>query len=145
VEAATDGAGRYAEALRVLGMPEFLDLEDLEDLVVIAGIATGGPALVRDHGLLASAVPRTRTTVFGEDAYPTLPEKAAALLHSLARNRPLVDGNKRLAWLATHTFLRITGVALRTDDDAVVELVVAVADRTLDEVGGIARRLAAWA
>jgi death-on-curing protein len=118
---------------------EFLDLEDL---LVIAGIATGGPVLVRDHGLLASALARPRTTVFGEDAYPGLLDKAAALMHSLAGNHALVDGNKRLAWLAGYTFLRLNGVDLRTDDAQVVELVIAVADGSLDEVSEIAKRLA---
>ena len=80
-------------------MTEFLDVEDL---VVIAGVATGAPVLVRDYGLLASAAARPRATVFGEDAYPGLFEKAAALGHSLAGNYALVDGNKRLAWLATY-------------------------------------------
>jgi death-on-curing protein len=120
---------------------EFLDLEDL---LVIAGIATGGPVLVRDHGLLASALARPRTTVFGEDAYPGLLDKAAALMHSLAGNHALVDGNKRLAWLAGYTFLRLNGVDLRTDDAQVVELVIVVADGSLDEVSEIAKRLAPW-
>ncbi len=122
-------------------MTEFLDLDDL---MVIAGIATGGPVLMRDHGLLGSALARPQTTVFGEDAYPSLLDKAAALLHSLACNHALVDGNKRLAWLATYTFLRINGVDLATDDEQVVELVIAVADGTLDEVGEIAKLLEPW-
>jgi death-on-curing protein len=120
---------------------EFLDLDDL---LVIAGIATGGQVLVRDHGLLASALARPQTTVFGEDAYPGLFDKAAALLHSLAGNHALVDGNKRLAWLATYTFLRINGVDLTADDEQVVELVISVADGTLDDVGEIAKLLAPW-
>jgi death-on-curing protein len=120
---------------------EFLDLEDL---LVIAEIATGGSVLVRDHGLLASALARPQTTVFGEDGYPGLLDKAAALLQSLAGNHALVDGNKRLAWLATYTFLRLNGVDLRTDDAQVVDVVIAVADGTLDEVGDIAKRLEPW-
>ncbi len=123
-------------------MTEFLDGDDL---VVIASVATGGPVLVRDHGLLASAAARPRTTVFGSDAYPGLLEKAAALLHSLAGNHALVDGNKRLAWLATYTFLRINDVELLAAQDQVVELVTAVADGSLDEVGEIAKRLEPWA
>ena len=123
-------------------MTEFLDLDDL---VVIAGIATGEQVLVRDHGLLASAAARPPTTVFGADAYPTLIEKAAALLHSLAGNHALVDGNKRLAWLAPYTFLRINGVELVARQDEVVNLVIAVADGSLDDVGEIAKRLEPWA
>lgn len=122
-------------------MTEFLDLDDL---LVIARDAVGGEVLVRDHGLLASAAARPQTTVFGEDAYPTLHTKAAALMHSLACNHPLVDGNKRLAWLATYVFLDINGDPPQAGDDEVVELVLAVADGTLRDVEKIAERLAAW-
>lgn len=64
---------------------------------------------LRDAGLLSSAIARSRTTVFGEDAYPDLPTKAAALFESLVRNRPLPDGNKRLAVVLTWTFLLNNG------------------------------------
>ena len=74
-------------------MTEFLDLEDL---ITISALATGIDAEVRDYGLLESAVARPRTTVFGEDAYPDLHLKAAALLQSLTRNHALIDG-RRLA------------------------------------------------
>lgn len=81
-------------------MTDYLTLEDL--LEIASGVLP--EVLIRDSGLLASAAERPRTTVFGEDAYPTFPVKAAALIHSLARNHPLVDGNKRLAWSATRIF-----------------------------------------
>jgi death on curing protein len=67
------------------------------------------------------------------------------LLHSLARNRPLVDGNKRLAWLATYVFLAKNGVELDPDDDAAYDLVVAVAAGEVDEVAEIAAPLSARA
>jgi death on curing protein len=67
--------------------------------------------------------------------------KAAALLHSLARNHPLVDGNKRLAWLATWVFLAKSGVELDPDDDAAYDFVVAVAAGEIDDVEAIARIL----
>ncbi len=101
---------------------EYLDLEDLLALVRILGT---GP--VADVGLLDSAAGRPRAQAFGEDAYPTLRLKAAALLHSLARNHALVDGNKRLAWLATVVFLDLNGHAPDLDDDAAFELVMDVA------------------
>jgi death-on-curing protein len=84
---------------------DFLSVEDLLE------IATGvlPEVLVRDHGLLESAAARPQTSVFGDDAYPTFAGKAAALLHSLARNHPLVDGNKPLAWAATRTFCLLNG------------------------------------
>lgn len=114
---------------------------DADDLLLIAGDAVGGEFAVRDHGLLASAVARPRATAFGEDAYPTPYLKAAALLHSLACNHPLVDGNKRLAWLATFVFLDVDGIRLSTSQDDVVDLVLAVADGTLRDVEKIAERL----
>lgn len=70
---------------------------------------------VRDYGLLESALARPQASVFGQDAYPDLWQKAAALMESLARNHALVDGNKRLAWYATWVFLQINGHRLRAD------------------------------
>jgi death on curing protein len=113
-----------------------------EQVLRIARRAVGGPVEVRDLGLLDAAVHRPRASVLGRDAYPDLMTKAAALLHSLARNHPLVDGNKRLAWLATYVFLAKNGVELDPSDDDAYELVVAVAAGELDEVEEIARRLA---
>jgi death-on-curing protein len=117
---------------------------DADDLLLIAERAIGGEMLVRDHGLLASAAARPRATVFGEDAYPDVLTKAASLLQSLACNHPLVDGNKRLAWLATYVFLDINGHRVVATQDQVVDLVVAVADGTLSDVADIAARLAPW-
>jgi len=88
---------------------EFLDLEDLLGLVSALG---AGP--VRDLGLLDSACHRPRAGLFGREAYPTLAGKASALMHSLAGNHPLVDGNKRLALLATAVFLRINAYRRRS-------------------------------
>ena len=101
---------------------EHLDLEDLLHLVRLLDI---GP--VRDVGLLDSAANRPRATAFGSDAYPSISEKAAALLHSLAGNHGLVDGNKRLAWLATVVFLDLNGCATELGDDEAFELVMDVA------------------
>jgi death-on-curing protein len=111
----------------------------VEQALRIARVAVGGPVLVRDAGLLEAAVHRPRATVLGHDAYPDLFSKAAALLHSLARNHARVDGNKRLAWLATYVFCAKNGVDLDPDDDdAAYDLVVAVASGTLDDVRQIA-------
>ncbi len=114
---------------------EYLDLEDLLGLVRTLGV---GP--VRDVGLLDSAAGRPRSSAFGEDAYPSLDLKAAALLHSLARNHPLLDGNKRLAWLATVVFLDLNEQAPDLDDDAAFDLVMDAAQGTV-EVEEIAKRL----
>ena len=81
-------------------------------------------------------------TAFGEDAYPTFTEKAAALMHSLARNHPLVDGNKRLAWSATRAFCLLNGYDIRYEVDAAESFVLAVAAGESD-VPGIARWLEA--
>jgi death-on-curing protein len=114
---------------------EYLDLEDLLGLVRALGT---GP--VRDVGLLDSAAARPRSGAFGEDAYATFSLKAAALLHSLVGNHALVDGNKRLGWLATVVFLDLNGHAPDLDDDAAFALVMDVAAGAVD-VEGIAAGL----
>lgn len=116
---------------------EYLDLEDLLGLVRALG---AGP--VRDVGLFDSAAARPRSQAFGEDAYGTLALKAAALLHSLVGNHTLVDGNKRLGWLATVVFLDLNGYAPDLDDDAAFALVMEVAAGAVD-VGDIAAGLRA--
>jgi death-on-curing protein len=112
----------------------------LDDLLHVAD-RTLGEFQVRDAGLLESAAARPQATAFGADAYPRLPEKAAALLHSLARNHPLVDGNKRLALAATIAFLGLNGRRLALTNDEAYDLVVAVAAGSLDDIAAIARGL----
>ncbi len=114
---------------------EYLSLEDLLDLVNALG---AGP--VRDLGLLDSACHRPQASLFGREAYPTLAGKAAALMHSLACNHALVDGNKRLALLAAVVFLRINGHVLDLTDDESFDLTVSVAAGQLD-AEGICKRL----
>ncbi|MEL7157743.1 MAG: Fic family protein, partial [Actinomycetota bacterium] len=82
---------------------------DLEDLIELARRLLGDPPPIRDLGLLGSAVARPKTTAFGEDAYPDVWSKAAALLQSVVNNHPLIDGNKRLGWMATAVFLELNG------------------------------------
>jgi death-on-curing protein len=118
---------------------------NVEQALRIARAAVGGPIEVRDVGLLESAVHRPRASVLGQNAYPDLLTKAGALLHSLARTNPLVDGNKRLAWLATWVFLAKNSAVLDPDDDTAYQLVVEVAAGTLDDVDTIARALASFA
>lgn len=86
---------------------------------------------------------RPRTTVFGEDAYPSTQEKAGALLHSVARNHALVDGNKRVALAATIALLGINGLRPTLTNDEAYDLVIEVASGQLDDVPGIATRLEA--
>jgi death on curing protein len=114
---------------------------DLDDLLHVAARTLGQEAPVRDHGLLESALARPQATVFGKDAYPTLEEKAAALLHSLARNHALVDGNKRLALAATIAFLGLNGRRLTLSNDEAYDLVMAVAAGDRQDVADLAGRL----
>ena len=114
---------------------EYLTLEDVLGLVNALG---AGP--VRDLGLLDSACHRPQAGFFGQEAYPTLSGKAAALMHSLACNHALVDGNKRLALLATVVFLRINGHRLDLTDDEAFDLTMSVAAGQLD-ADGIEKRL----
>ena len=99
--------------------------------------------MVRDHGLLESALGRPQATVFGADAYPSLDAKAAALLHSLARSHALVDGNKRLALGALIAFHGLNGRRLTLTNDAAYDLVIKVATGQLDTVDDIAAILSA--
>ena len=114
---------------------EYLDLEDLLQLTSDLG---AGP--VRDVGLLDSAAARSGASAFGAEAYPTLELKVAAMLHSIAHNRALVDGNKRLAWLATVVFLDINRHTTEIDDESAFSLTMNVAAGE-DELADIAARL----
>ena len=107
---------------------DYVGVDDL--LEIAAGVLP--EVLVRDVGLLASAAARPRTSVFGEDAYPDLESKAAALLHSVARNHPLVDGNKRLAWSSMRTFLLLNDADVRYTVDDAETMVLGVAAGNLD-------------
>jgi death-on-curing protein len=119
---------------------EYLDLDDLIDL---ARTLLGDPPPIRDVGLLGSAAARPQSTVFGEDAYPDLVTKAAALLQSIVNNHALIDGNKRLGWLATAVFLELNGIkASRMANDDVYELVIWIACSNPD-LADITRRLQA--
>ena len=115
---------------------------DIDDLLHIAERVL--PTVeVRDVGLLEAAVARPQATAFGQDAYPALHEKAAALLHSIVRNHALVDGNKRHGLAAVIAFYGTNGVRLTFSNDQAYELVMAVADGRFDTVDQIAPQLAA--
>jgi death-on-curing protein len=101
------------------------------DLLEIA-LGVVGDVAVRDRGLLASAAARPQSSAFGEVAYPTFAAKAAALLHSIARNHALIDGNKRLAWAAARIFCLLNGRDLNFSPDEAERLVVAVARGDLE-------------
>ncbi|KPM54759.1 death-on-curing protein [Frankia sp. R43] len=113
----------------------------LRELLYIAERAIGSEPVVRDHGLLESALARPRATVFGRDAYPTLDGKAAALLHSLARNHALVDGNKRLALAGLIAFYGVNGRRLTLTNDEAYDLIMSIASGVLDSVEDITKIL----
>jgi len=119
----------------------YLDSEDVLNLAAQA--CDGMHIMVRDVGLLESAVHRPSASMFGQEAYTDLFDKAAALLQSLAINHPLVDGNKRMAWLSCVVFLSLNGVQLRPDIDAAERLVIDVATGVMDEVKVISEGLRA--
>lgn len=114
---------------------------DVDDLIGLAAVLLGDPPPVRDLGLLGSAAARPRASAFGDDAYPDLWAKAAALLHSIVKNHPLVDGNKRLGWVACAVFLDINGIDVtRATNDDVYDLVIEVASNPI-EITDLAKRL----
>ena len=125
-------------------MSEEIEYLDLDDLVAAAEVAVGHHPEVRDWGLLEAALARPKASVFGEDAYPGLNGKAAALLHSLVTNHALVDGNKRLGLVAVLLFYGMNGYDLTATEDERVDLIVAIADGRLSEVEKIADHLARW-
>jgi len=113
----------------------------VEEILHIGTRVLGGEPMVRDVGLLESAAARPQATVFGEDAYPGIHEKAAALLHSVVQNHALVDGNKRLGLATTTVFYALNGRRVRATNDEAYDLVIAVARGELREVAEIASRL----
>ncbi|KQX17269.1 phage killer protein [Streptomyces sp. Root431] len=115
----------------------------VQEVLELADFACAGQQIaVRDLGLLSSAVHRPQSQMFGVEAYSDLFEKAAALLQSLAVNHPLVDGNKRMAWMCTVVFLDFNGTEMvGVDQDEAYKLVIDVATGDLEDVVLIARRL----
>ena len=114
---------------------------DLADVLALASRLLGDPPPIRDVGLLESAVARPRTVVFGVEAYETIWTKAAALLQSIVNNHALIDGNKRLGWLATAVFLELNDMPIsQASNDDVYEFVLSVASGS-PEVNEIAEQL----
>ena len=110
---------------------------DVEDLLHIAA-RTLSSVEIRDLGLLEAAAARPQASAFGEDAYLSVLEKAVSLIHSVARNHALVDGNKRLALASGIAFLAINGVRLTMSNDEAYELIISIATGHLDDVQDIA-------
>ena len=119
-------------------MIDYLTLEDLLTIVERYGLQA-----VRDVGLLDSAAHRPQTSRFGDDAYPAIEEKAAVLLESIVRNHPLIDGNKRLGWIAAVMFLERNRRRVEAPLDDAYDLVIAVSTGVMGYQESAAR-LAAW-
>jgi death-on-curing protein len=99
----------------------YLNLEVLSSQLVQVGFH------IKDIGLLDSALARPKTSLFGEDAYKTLELKGAALMHSIMKNHPMIDGNKRSSWIALNSFFEINGKTINADTEDAFEFVLAVA------------------
>jgi death-on-curing protein len=94
---------------------------------------------VRDLGLLDSALVRAQTRLYGQDAYPTLQLKAAAMVHSVINNHPMVDGNKRSAWVILNFFLVLNNRQLRSSQDKAYEFIMSIAEKRIE-----LEEIAAW-
>lgn len=126
-------------------MTDQVEFLTLDDLIELARRLLGDPPPIRDVGLLGSATARPQTTVGGADAYSTVWLKGAALLQSVVNNHALIDGNKRLGWLATAVFLELNHASVAgATNDAVYELVVRVAtsNLTVEEIAASLEQLA---
>ncbi len=88
--------------------------------------------VVRDIGLVQSALARQETSLFGEPAYPTIDLKGAALMESLAKNHPLFDGNKRSAWLGLNYFLELNNWEIVATEDEAFKYILDVATSVID-------------
>ena len=122
-------------------MSEPIDYLDLHDLTEI-GETLIADFRIRDKGLLESAAMRPQTTVYGEDAYPLFEEKVASLMHSLARNHALIDGNKRIAWSAGRVFCLMNGRDLKMPVDDAEKMILDIAKGDIDvaEIAAILKK-----
>jgi death-on-curing protein len=102
------------------------------DEVIEIGEALIPDFRIRDVGLLESAVNRPEMTVYGREVYKTLAEKIAALMHSLASNHALVDGNKRITWSCGRVFAILNDCDFEVDVDEAERIIMALASGELD-------------
>ncbi|SDX76431.1 death on curing protein [Amycolatopsis xylanica] len=117
---------------------EYLTLDDLLTLASDLGVSK-----VRDLGLLDAAAHRPQSSLMGQDAYPAIHEKAAVLLESIVRNHPLIDGNKRLSWMAMFVFYGLNGLDVDAPEDDAYDFVIAMATGSMsyEDAAGL---LAGW-
>ncbi len=104
----------------------------VEEVLHLHRIEVGDDVGLRDRHLLEGAVERPQQSAFGTDAYPSLATKAAALLESLVKNHPFIDGNKRIGVLASFVFVELNGFEIEATNDEVVDTVLALIIREID-------------
>lgn len=117
----------------------YLTLEDVYAIHQTMIAVGGGRGDIHDFTLLHSAVERPKATFGGQDLYPTIWEKASALLHSLVKNHPFDDGNKRTAYYSTKRFLYINGFTLKAKKVQVVTFMVSVDVKNVSQ-----KSIASW-
>ncbi|WP_449417983.1 type II toxin-antitoxin system death-on-curing family toxin [Phormidium nigroviride] len=113
--------------------PKFLSLDDVLRLHADQIDSFGGSQGVRDEGLLESALAQPQASFGGELLHPTIHDQAAAYFYHLAMNHPFIDGNKRTAFAAMDTFLRLNGYSLNLTDEQVYNLVMQVAQGNMNK------------
>ena len=114
--------------------PIYLSVDQVLELHTLAlTIGTVGLDGVRSHQQLAAAVMQPQQSAFGEDAYPSIAEKAAAYGFSIAEGQPFIDGNKRTALLTMVTFLDLNGYQLVEDDEEAAEMLESLGNKTIDQ------------
>ena len=106
----------------------YLSVDQVLKLHADQTAAYGGATGLRDRGSLEAAVTRPAVTFGGEDLYPDIPTKSAALMHLLVLNHPFVDGNKRVGAQAAIVFAAANGWDCLASEDELVEITVAVAE-----------------
>lgn len=119
---------------------DYLTVRDVTIIhfMVMKKYGEGEHAGIKEQGLLESAVHRPQQSAFGDDAYPSLFEKAGALFESLARNHCFFNGNKRTAFASLDIFLKKNGFQIVQDTDENEEFTVAVAE------GKVLSDIAVW-
>jgi len=113
--------------------PEFLNVEDVIEIHATQLEVYGGPAGLRDRGLLESAVAQPQASFGGELAHGGLFEMAAAYLFHIVSNHPFVDGNKRTGVLAAVVFLDVNGISIDHPSEALYELTMGVAEGRIEK------------
>lgn len=112
----------------------YLSLQEVISLHALLIAQSGGSSGLRDRGALESAVAQPEASFGGEELYPNLANKAAALGHSLIQNHPFVDGNKRVGHAAMEVFLLLNGNELDASVDEQEKIIIEVASGKISRI-----------